>query len=130
MVIVYTHSGNSSCRKAIQWFKENEIDFLEIKVTQTPMTRIELIELLEHTENGLDDLLSRIGKDMGFDDMHLEQAIALLISFPQFLKYPIIYDGVMVQTGYHDQEIRGFMPRERRVPIVGLPLEKEADLVE
>lgn len=123
MVIIYTHAGNSSCKKAIQWFKKNEIDYLEVKVTKTPMTRIELIELLEHTENGLEDLLSRVGESVGFEDMHLEQAISLLLSFPHFLKYPIIYDGVMVQTGYQDKEIRSFVPRERRNPIVGLPIE-------
>lgn len=125
MVIIYTNSGNSSCRKAISWFLENQIEFTQIKVNKMPMNRIGLLELLERTENGLEDLLSRVEENVGFDDMHLEQAISLLVSFPQFLKNPIIYDGNIVQTGYQDKEIRSFVPREQRIPIVGLPLEKE-----
>ncbi|WP_427814878.1 ArsC/Spx/MgsR family protein (plasmid) [Enterococcus sp. 22-H-5-01] len=114
MVIIYTDTSNLSSKKAVNWLKENDILFTEIKLNKIPITKRELKNLLSFSENGLDDLLSASGHKEGFDDLTLEEALDKVILNPRFLKKPIICDERTLQTGFNDEMIRVFIPKNKR----------------
>ena len=79
----------------------------------------ELRELLERSENGTDDIISKRSKiikenKVDLDDMSVNQLIHFIQENPSILKRPIIIDERRFQVGYNAEEIRAFIPRELR----------------
>lgn len=114
MVTIYTEAGNLQCKKAVKWLIENEVKYKEIKVNKKPLTKIELLEIVSLTENGLEDILSRMGREAELEKSLLNEALDILVQVPHFVKKPILYNGKIIQSGYNETEIRAFIPREQR----------------
>lgn len=120
MIKIYTTPSCSSCRKAKKFFKEENIPYLEKNIFVTDLNEDELKDMLTKSENGTEDIIStrsKIIKESGVDvdSMTISELIAFVRKNPSVLKRPIMVDDSKIQVGYNDEEIRVFIPHERRV---------------
>ncbi|WP_100009804.1 transcriptional regulator Spx [Lentibacillus sediminis] len=119
MVTLYVAPSCTSCRKARTWLKENEIPFVEHKLTSESLSLSELKEIFRLTENGTEDLISTKSKVYqknitDIDQMRLKDLLSLIREKPGILRTPIIHDGKRLMTGYNEFQIRKFIPRSVR----------------
>jgi regulatory protein spx len=119
MVTVYTTPSCTSCRKAKAWFEEHQIDYIERNIIANPLTIDELKSILRLTEDGTDEIISTNSKrfqelNVDIESLPLKEFYQLIIENPQMLRRPIIQDEKRFQVGYHDEEIRRFLPRKLR----------------
>ncbi len=120
MIKIYTAPSCSSCRKAKDFFKKEEIPYQEKNIFVTDLNDAELKDILTKTENGTEDIIStrsKIIKESGVDvnNMTISELIAFIRKNPSVLKRPIMVDDTKVQIGYNSEEIRVFIPHEKRV---------------
>ena len=119
MIRLYTAPSCASCRKVKQFLKENEIPYVEKNIFSTNLRKEELQELLERSENGTDDIISKRSKVIkdnlvDVEDMTVNELITFIQDNPSILKRPIMLDERRFQVGYNSEEIRAFMPRDLR----------------
>lgn len=119
MIRIYTAPSCASCRKVKSWLKEHQIPYVEKNIFSTLLRESELKELLERSENGTDDIISKRSKiikedKIDIDDMSVNELIHFIQDHPSILKRPIIIDERRFQVGYNAEEIRAFIPRELR----------------
>ena len=62
MVEIYTSPSCSSCRKAKKWLDEYGIKYIEKNLFVTKITREDIKQILEKTENGFEDIISTRSK--------------------------------------------------------------------
>lgn len=120
MVILYTSPSCTSCRKAKQWFKDNDIAFKERNIFAQPLTKEEIKKILQMTEDGTEEIISTRSKAyqnirVDIDDLTIEQLIALIEQNPGLLRRPIMMDDKSLQVGYNEDEIRRFLSRKVRI---------------
>ncbi len=113
MIVIYTSEGCSSCRKAKQYMKDNNLEFIEKNINKGCLNEEEVAYLLKRTENGSEDLIStrsRIIKesDIDIEDMSTSDLVKFITDNPTVLKRPIIIDGYEMQTGYDEEQISIF----------------------
>ncbi|KKE77649.1 Spx/MgsR family RNA polymerase-binding regulatory protein [Oceanobacillus caeni] len=109
----------SSTRKARQWFKDQDISFVERNILKNPLTVNELQGILRMTVDGTDEIIStrsKIYKDLNLDmdAIPLQELLELIHQYPRLLRSPIIMDEKRLQVGYHEDDIRQFLPRKTR----------------
>ncbi len=119
VIRIYTAPSCASCRKAKSWLKEHSIPYVEKNIFSTLLREAELKELLERSENGTDDIISKRSKiikenKVDIEDMSTNELIHFIQENPSVLKRPIIIDERRFQVGYNAEEIRTFIPRELR----------------
>ncbi|MBO6047043.1 MAG: transcriptional regulator Spx [Erysipelotrichaceae bacterium] len=119
MIRIYTAPSCASCRKVKAWLKEHNIPYKEKNIFSTLLRKEELRELLERSENGTDDIISKRSKiikenKVDIEDMSVNELIEFIQKNPSILKRPIIIDERRFQVGYNAEEIRAFIPRELR----------------
>ena len=119
MIRIYTAPSCASCRKVKAWLKEHQIPYVEKNIFSTLLRESELKELLERSENGTDDIISKRSKiikenKIDIDEMSINELIHFIQKNPSILKRPIIIDERRFQVGYNAEEIRAFIPRELR----------------
>ena len=120
MIKIYTAPSCKSCKKAKDFFKKEDIPFQEKNIFVTDLNEQELRDILLKTENGTDDIIStrsKIIKDakVDIDSMTISELISFIRKNPSVLKRPIMLDDSKVQVGYNAEEIRVFIPHEKRV---------------
>ncbi|KRL03005.1 transcriptional regulator SpxA [Liquorilactobacillus capillatus] len=119
MVTLYTSPSCTSCRKARAWLKEHNISFEERNIFSEPLSINEIKQILQMTENGTEEIISKRSKayqklNIDLNDMPLQQLFNLVQKNPGLLRRPIILDEKRLQVGYNEDEIRRFLPREVR----------------
>ena len=119
MIRIYTAPSCASCRKVKNWLKEHHIPYVEKNIFSTLLREDELRGLLERSENGTDDIISKRSKiikenNIDVEDMSINELIKFIQENPSVLKRPIIIDERRFQVGYNAEEIRAFIPRELR----------------
>lgn len=120
MIKIYTTPSCSSCRKAKKFFNDENIPYLEKNIFVTDLNEEELKDILMKSENGTDDIISsrsKIIKESGvdLDSMTISELISFIRKNPSILKRPIMVDESKIQVGYNEEEIRVFIPHERRL---------------
>jgi regulatory protein spx len=108
-----------STKKARQWLKKHEISFVDRNIIKEPLTVNELQEILRRTVDGTDGIIatrSKIYKELNLDveELSLQELLEILHNQPRLLKSPIIVDEKRLLIGYHEDEIRQFLPRSTR----------------
>lgn len=103
----------TSCRKARAWLIDYEVAFDERNIITSPLTRDELMNILSHTENGTEDIISTRSKvfqklNIDVDNLTIEELIQLISEYPNLLRRPIIMDNKHMQIGFNEDEIRAF----------------------
>ncbi|MDR0826198.1 MAG: transcriptional regulator Spx, partial [Mycoplasmataceae bacterium] len=58
MIKIYTSPACLGCRKAIEFFKKNNLEYREKDFTKYALSKQELLDILSLSENGFDDILS------------------------------------------------------------------------
>jgi regulatory protein spx len=119
MVTLYVTPSCTSCRKAKKWFQDNEIPFVERNIFSESLTKEEIKEILQLTENGTEEIISKRSKtfknmNMDVDQLPMEKLYSFIQKNPGLLKRPIMADEKRLQVGYNEEEIRSFMPRSVR----------------
>lgn len=119
MIRIYTAPSCASCRKVKAWLKDHDIAYVEKNIFSTLLRESELKELLERSENGTDDIISKRSKiikenQIDLDELSINELIKFIQDNPSVLKRPIIIDERRFQVGYNAEEIRAFIPRELR----------------
>ncbi|KRM90377.1 arsenate reductase [Liquorilactobacillus cacaonum DSM 21116] len=119
MVTLYTSPSCTSCRKARTWLKKHDIPFKERNIFSEPLNINEIKQILQMTENGTEEIISKRSKayqklNVDLDDIPLKQLFDLVQENPGLLRRPIILDEKRLQVGYNEDEIRRFLPREVR----------------
>lgn len=120
MITIYTSSSCSSCKKVISWFKEQDIPFIEKNIFSHVFKEEDLRDILNKSENGTDDIISKrskIIKEKGInvEEMTIKELIKFAKENPSVLKRPIIVDDHRIQVGYNPDDIGAFIPHARRV---------------
>jgi len=113
MILIYTSPGCASCRKAKQWLKEKSIKYTEKNIFSTLLKESEIRFLLQRSENGSDDLISKRSKiikekNIDIDSMNIKDLITFIQKNPSILKRPIILDETSLLVGYNSEEIEVF----------------------
>lgn len=119
MIVIYTSPGCASCRKVKAWLKEKGLEFIEKNIFQVLLNKTEVKYLLQRSENGSEDLISKRSKiilenDYDIDSMSTNELVDFIIANPSVLKRPIILNDSNFQVGYDAEEIDAFVPAELR----------------
>ena len=118
-VTIYTQSSCSSSRKALKWLKENNIEFIEKRITSQPLTLAEFKNILSMTEDGTDEIIATNSNDfknlnVDIDQLSIQELYTLIQQYPRMLRSPILLDEKRIQVGYNEMDIRRFIPRKVR----------------
>jgi len=119
MIVVYTSPGCASCRKVKAWLRERHLPFIEKNIFQVVLHPNEVRYLLQRSENGADDIISKRSKiiqegNYDIDSMSTSQLVDFIIANPSILRRPIILNDTAFQIGYDVEEIDAFVPAELR----------------
>ena len=119
MLIIYTSPGCASCRKAKQWLKDHDMEYIEKNLFSTILNEKEIRFLLERSENGTDDIISKRSKvikasNLDIDNMSMSELVRFIQLNPSILKRPIMMDERRLLVGYDDEEIGVFVPAQLR----------------
>ena len=95
---------------------ELNLDYKEVNLLVQQLSDDELKYMLQRTENGAEDIVSKRSKvikdgNVNIDDMSVSEWIEFLRDHPSALRRPINIDERRFQVGYNDDEIREFIPR-------------------
>ncbi|EME3563757.1 transcriptional regulator Spx [Enterococcus faecium] len=119
MLTLYTSPSCTSCRKARAWLQEHQIPFVERNIFSEPLNSSELKAILQMTEDGTEEIISKRSKvfqklNMDLDDLPLQELLELVQNNPGLLRRPIMIDDKRLQVGFNEDEIRRFLPRDVR----------------
>ena len=119
MVTLYTSPSCTSCRKARAWLEEHNIPFEERNIFSNPLNVDEIKQILQMTEDGTEEIISKRSKifqdlDIDLDELPLQKLYTLIQKNPGLLRRPIMMDSKRLQVGYNEVEIRRFLPRDVR----------------
>ena len=119
-VTLFTSPSCTSCRKAKKWLKTHEVDFVEQNIFVHAPSAKQLKLILQLTENGTEDIISKRSKDykrltIDIDTLPVSELINLITQHPGLLRRPILFDEKRLQVGFNEDEIRRFLPRHIRV---------------
>lgn len=119
MTVTIFGAACSSTRKAKQWFKKQDIHFVERNILKHPLTVTELQAILRMTVDGTDEIISTRSKiykelDLDIEALPLQELLELIHEHPRLLRSPIMVDKKRLQVGYHEDDIRQFLPRKTR----------------
>lgn len=118
MILVFTMSNNSSCRKTISFFKENNIEFEERKMKDSPFSFEEFLTILSKTRNGVEDIVvqkSEEWKELDIEKINLRDLYHIIIQKPKLLKRPILFTGKKVYTGYRESMLQKLVLEEKDI---------------
>ncbi|NDI35824.1 arsenate reductase family protein [Chengkuizengella sediminis] len=107
---VYEYSRCGTCRKAIKWFNEKNIDVKLIPIVEEPPSALEITELIQKSDLDIKKFFNTSGlvyKELKLKDklpsMSVEEKINLLASNGKLLKRPIVTDGDKVTVGFKEE---------------------------
>jgi len=108
---VYAYKGCDSCRKAIKWLRENEIEIEEIAIRENPPSKAELAQMLEARGGVLRALFNTAGKDYReqglkdrLGDMTFDEAAELLTANGNLVKRPFLIGEGVGLVGFKEAE--------------------------
>ena len=113
MIVIYTSPGCASCRKAKNYLKENNLDYIEKNIFNVMLDDSEIKYLLKRSVNGTEDIISKRSKivqesNIDIEDLPLNDLVKFVVNNPSVLKRPIIIDDKNMQVGYDNEEIDVF----------------------
>ena len=120
MIYLYISPSCQSCRKTVKWFKDQELHFETINILKDKLTKDDIFRMLKNSFNGFEDIISRRSKpflenNLDLDEMKTSELINFIIENPTVLKRPIIVASNLLEVGYNPDDIRAFIPPEKRV---------------
>ena len=95
MIRIYTAPSCASCRKVKSWLNENQIPYVEKNIFSTLLKESELRELLERSENGTDDIISKRSKIIKENDIELTKLHQRILSNTKTDYEEKLFDAIM-----------------------------------
>ncbi|WP_166000157.1 transcriptional regulator SpxA [Bacillus sp. Cs-700] len=119
MITLYTSPSCTSCRKAKAWLEEHNLPYEQRNMFAKPLSEDEIKAIIRMTEKGTEEIISKRSKafeslDKELDELTLQELYTLIKENPGILKRPILLDTKRLQVGFHEDEIRSFLPRKVR----------------
>lgn len=115
-VKVYEYSRCSTCRKALRYLDDNEIDYKKIDITVQPPSKTELKKMLKVYEGNLKKLFNTSGqvyreKKLGarLKDMSVNEAIGLLVADGKLVKRPFLLTKDSGVVGFKEEQWRALV---------------------
>ena len=109
-VIVYTYVSCDTCRRATRWLREQQIEFVEKPIRETPPTRPELKRMLKFQDGQLTKLFNVAGRDYRDQDLKTklprlseDQALALLSGNGNLVKRPFLLGEKVGLVGFDEE---------------------------
>ena len=120
MIYLYISPSCQSCRKTIKWFDDQEIPYKKVNILKDKLTKEDIFRMLANSLNGFEDIISTRSKpyeenDLDMDNMKTSELVNFIIDNPTILKRPIIVASNLMEVGYNSDDIRAFIPPEKRV---------------
>lgn len=119
MITLYTRTMGESTKNAKKWLDDHDIPYTERRIkAHNAWTYNELKEILKCTDNGFDSLMPS-HKKCRIDEKEIEakttdELIQYFIDNPKKLRMPIMFDNQNLVVGFNKEEIRVFIPRQKR----------------
>lgn len=118
-IIVYSASSCSSSKKTKNWLDEQGISYMERNVSKNNLSKKELVDILKHLPNGLDELFSYRSSAhkklaINIEECSLHHVLDLMIEHPTLLRKPIIKKGTKISVGFNEEALRTFIPKTCR----------------
>lgn len=109
----------ASSRRSKEWLIKHGISYVDRNIMKSPLTVNELQAILRMTVDGTDEIISTRSKvykelDLDIERLPLQQLLELIHQYPRLLRRPIIMDEKRLQVGFHEDDIRQFLPRKAR----------------
>ncbi|MCL2676386.1 MAG: Spx/MgsR family RNA polymerase-binding regulatory protein [Streptococcaceae bacterium] len=123
MIKVYTVQSCSSCKKAVEWMQNHELDYEEINLITGDVSKEDFLKILSLTEEGTEDIISTRSQaykrlKIDFDTISMNELLELFDKNRTLLRRPLIVDDKRLQVGYNEDDVRKFLPRKvRRVEL-------------
>ncbi len=119
MIYLYVVTNCQSCKKAMKWFDDEKIEYKLINLLDGSLSKEDIFRMLINSENGFDDIISKRSvayqqAKINFDEIKTSELISFIINNPTVLRRPIIVSKDILQVGYNADQIRAFIPKERR----------------
>ena len=114
MVLIYTSAGCSSCKKAKQWLRNNNITFAEKNIFSTFLKAEEVRYLVSRCENGFDDIISKNSKvvkqsKLDLNNLSFNEMVSFIRQNPSSLRRPILINSDDMVIGYDEDDIEVFL---------------------
>ncbi|GBF51424.1 glutaredoxin family protein [Leptospira ryugenii] len=107
---VYQYSGCGTCKKALQFLKQNQIDFESLPIRETPPSLTELKLALKKIGD-LKKLFNTSGVDYRegnwkekLDTLSPDQALSALSKHGNLVKRPFVISGDTILVGFKEEE--------------------------
>lgn len=107
----YTYPSCTSCRRTKAWLKNHEVGFNERHLFRDTPSYNELLEILQLTTDGIDEILATRGKtykslNVDVNELSISQFIDLVMKEPKLLRRPILTDGEKLVVGYNEDGLK------------------------
>ncbi|WP_227397174.1 arsenate reductase family protein [Jeotgalibacillus aurantiacus] len=110
-ITFYTYPKCGTCRKAKKWLDENEVNYSEIHLVESPPSKETLKDLHEKSGVELKKFFNTSGmkyRELGLKDklptMSDDEKLELLASDGMLIKRPLTTDGKHVTVGFKEPE--------------------------
>lgn len=114
VVKLFVKSSCNSSRKARDYFSTNEIPHNFYRLHKEGITEADLKQILSLTEDGVEEII-RTAVSKEYEDKSLKEFISAAVENPhEMLKTPIMLDEGKLLVGFNEEDIRLFIPRERK----------------
>ncbi len=116
MIQLYTFSSCTSCRKARDILKDNQIPFKERNMNTDPLSESEVFHLLGYTTNGTTDIMSKRSQDVkdlniNVEELSLNKWVELVGKHPGMLRRPLLLTDNQLIVGYNKEEYEGLIKK-------------------
>ncbi len=108
---VYEYKGCGTCKKALKFLDQNEIEYKKIAVRETPPSAGEIKKMLKYLDGDLKKLFNTSGQDYRamnmkdkIKDLSLDAAIKLLTKNGNLVKRPFILDSNWGAVGFKEEQ--------------------------
>jgi len=113
---LYQYPNCSTCRKAVKFLQQNNVEFESIVITDTPPSKRELMAMLSSYEGEIKKLFNTSG--MQYRELNMkevlptlsnEQAIELLSENGKLIKRPFLLNGEQGVVGFKEELWQAFV---------------------
>lgn len=117
MITIFTNPISIESLRAKEWLDESDIPYVEREYFDELVTLDEIKQMMTLTELGAEDLiapeyLSLVKGTVANETVSLSELIDFIQEEPRLLKNPIIFDDKRLMTGFNEDEIQKFIPKE------------------
>lgn len=109
----YGYKKCSTVKKAKKWLMDNDIDFEEIDLVDTPPTKEEMKKIYEKSGYELKEFFNTSGvkyRELGLKEtlknFSKDEMIDLLVSDGKLIKRPLLVDNKKVLIGFKENEYK------------------------